>query len=864
MSTTLTKQIHLCITGYYYKKNLGDDLLLDVAKKIFITKYSINHIDVSARYISTDAIEVGNPVYMDELVKWTDYVILFGGEVLNSYFLDRLIRMKYYAMEKHRKNISFVAFGVSTNVEYNEIIDKVDLFEYIIFRNRNDYDQYVPRLTTDHCSVLPDPVFLLKPQRRTRKTDTTSCIERIPCFKGNKYSNEYSGHIGFFMSQTASKDDALVDRVITLVRQCIFYHAKVYLLTMCNGNSETENDTIMNRRIYEQLNHEERKYVFMFDNPEDSVKNMQHLDFAVCWRFHSHIFAIQHYVPFLSISTTPKVSTLLKDTGLEHLSYVERDLRDGLEYLLHNEQQIRLQLKAICAKVESDVEHYKHWNQCLNKVRQIPRLPIGHAKEKIIDAIEKKFVKSMREKDDSFNATLLLYLITGRLQTVYHWGLTEKFAEGKDIRMLRGDIDWLIHEQIKEGNYAFYYKMTHYMGIKNECHIPPSSRLLNIHYMDQNDMKGVHRAGWQYVIGHIEREVATFHPLAMHCDLYLDRTFHWNYNTNCQLGIIPYVKPWIGFIHHTSNTEYTNFNVVEMFKKPAFVESLKKCRALVVLSQYLRKQIVTELRNVGYTGIPVIVLFHPTEFIPEERCFQMTDFEKLSKRRVVQVGAWYRNIEGIYKVELGLNMLNFDRYALKGPQMDGYYSKKKEETMDFTVIRASDKMSIDDLTRMKISRDNSLKMQISRDCQDHKFHICPVSELEEKKSSVYMRPVEILGQLNDNEYDDLFRLAIIFINLIDGSAVNTIIEAIVRNTPILVNPLDAVVEYLGKDYPFYYQSFDEIPAMLSNMDLIRKTHQYLKKMDKSFLTIATFLRSLQEAPIFHVNRNGRIVNWGSN
>jgi polysaccharide pyruvyl transferase WcaK-like protein len=880
MSKTVISKINLCITGYYYKQNLGDDLLLNVAKKIFISKYSIDHVDVSSRYIGTDTIQLSNTEYMDELTKWSDYVILFGGEVLNSYFIDRLITVKQYAMEKHRKNIPFYAFGVSTNTDYPEIVSKVDLFEYIIFRNRSDYNQYLPRLTSEHCCFLPDAVFLLKPDRKsTMKRD--SVIKKrdskcLPCCDTSPIPKPYVFHIGFFISQTAKNDTETIYRIIGLIRQCIYYHAKVYLFTMCNGSVENENDTIMNTKIYDELNDEERKYVSKIDNPSDIFTYLPTLDFTVCWRFHAHVFSIQYHIPFLSISSTPKVKTLLQDTKLESLSFVNGDLREGLEYLLQHKDEIRQGLSRICNRLETDAEQYKYWHIRLQKVRQIPRFPINHMMDRIITGMREKFMKHTRENDDSFNATLLLYLITGRLQTVYHWGLTEKFAEGKTFDMLRGDIEWLIQEQIKEGSYSFYYKMAHYMGIKNEYKIPKQGHMINIHYMDQNDMKGVHRAGWQYVISHIEENLATFHPLAIHCDLYLDRTFHWNYNTNCQLGIIPYVKPWVGFIHHTSNTEYTNFNVVEMFKKPALLESLKRCRGLFVLSSYLRKQITTELKNCGHSNIPVVVLYHPTEFISEDRCFNMTEFEKLESRRVVQVGAWYRNIEGIFRVKLGVNPLHFNRFALKGPQMDGYYAKKVEDASSNVDIS----MNVD---QMKISRDDSVKMQISRDCKDRSYHfkICKIENENNQSGSeksyhfkicmtgdekqppkVYIdRPVELIDKLNDMDYDDLFRLSVIFINLIDGSAVNTIIESIVRNTPILVNPLEAVVEYLGKDYPFYYNSYEELTQKIGNMDLIRKTHQYLKKMDKRFLTIEHFISSFRNAPIFHINNMGRIVHW---
>ena len=64
--------------------------------------------------------------------------------------------------------------------------------------------------------------------------------------------------------------------------------------------------------------------------------------------------------------------------------------------------------------------------------------------------------------------------------------------------------------------------------------------------------------------------------------------------------------------------------------------------------------------------------------------------------------------------------------------------------------------------------------------------------------------------------------------LYDSIANNAILECISRQTPILVNPLDSVVEYLGKDYPFYYYSLDEAVEKLEDDDLLQETSGYLQ------------------------------------
>ena len=95
------------------------------------------------------------------------------------------------------------------------------------------------------------------------------------------------------------------------------------------------------------------------------------------------------------------------------------------------------------------------------------------------------------------------------------------------------------------------------------------------------------------------------------------------------------------------------------------------------------------------------------------------------------------------------------------------------------------------------------------------------------QSIVPNNSVELLGRVSDDEYDALLEDSVVFLNLRDAPANTTVVECIVRNTPILINPLRGVVEYLGENYPFYYSSLEEAEAKLQRPELIRETHQYL-------------------------------------
>ena len=69
-----------------------------------------------------------------------------------------------------------------------------------------------------------------------------------------------------------------------------------------------------------------------------------------------------------------------------------------------------------------------------------------------------------------------------------------------------------------------------------------------------------------------------------------------------------------------------------------------------------------------------------------------------------------------------------------------------------------------------------------------------------------MENIDVLQNMDNQKYDELLCENIVFINLVDASTVNTIIECIIRNTPIIVNRHPAAVELLGQNYPLFFEN----------------------------------------------------------
>ena len=108
-----------------------------------------------------------------------------------------------------------------------------------------------------------------------------------------------------------------------------------------------------------------------------------------------------------------------------------------------------------------------------------------------------------------------------------------------------------------------------------------------------------------------------------------------------------------------------------------------------------------------------------------------------------------------------------------------------------------------------------------------------------------------LGRVTDDEYDSLLEDSVVFLNLLDAPANTAVVECIARNTPLLINRLPGVVEYLGEDYPFYYSSIEEAEAKLQQTALIRETSEYLSRSPmKAVLTGESFLAAVQNSAIY--------------
>jgi hypothetical protein len=111
--------------------------------------------------------------------------------------------------------------------------------------------------------------------------------------------------------------------------------------------------------------------------------------------------------------------------------------------------------------------------------------------------------------------------------------------------------------------------------------------------------------------------------------------------------------------------------------------------------------------------------------------------------------------------------------------------------------------------------------------------------------------VTFVPYLDADEYDDLLQESVVFLSLEDAPANTTIIECIARGTPILVNRVGAVAEYLGANYPLYYRDLSDAARKLADMDCIAAAAVHLKhSLVRRFIQKDYFLDTIENSSVY--------------
>lgn len=198
-------------------------------------------------------------------------------------------------------------------------------------------------------------------------------------------------------------------------------------------------------------------------------------------------------------------------------------------------------------------------------------------------------------------------------------------------------------------------------------------------------------------------------------------------------------------------------------------------------------------RDVEYhlPGMPVISLPHPTDF----ENLKPFDFERYVKSpTLVQAGDWLRKLQAIHQIKAS----GHRRVMLKKAHTDTYLQN------EITVFGNS----------------------IDPD-------------------------VEVFTMVSNEEYDNLLSSSVVICWLYATAANNLVLECIARKTPLIINPLPSVVEYLGPDYPLYINDIAEAEKLLTDKQRIKAAHDYLgNKRFKEELSYQTFFEKFRDSEFY--------------
>jgi hypothetical protein len=189
-------------------------------------------------------------------------------------------------------------------------------------------------------------------------------------------------------------------------------------------------------------------------------------------------------------------------------------------------------------------------------------------------------------------------------------------------------------------------------------------------------------------------------------------------------------------------------------------------------------------------SIKIILIPHPinSNNIPS---FDIHKFINNNDKHIIQIGQQLRKISSIYKLEI----------------------ESKYKKLWLTGTTNFNKLKI--LLNMEIKTYNLKNVQLN---------------------NVVMKYTDTI-----EEYDELLTKNIVFVDLFDASANNTVLECIVRGTPIIINNVGGVSEYLGKDYPLYFDNLENVNDMLT-YDKILGAYFYLKNVKT--LSISDFCKKI--------------------
>lgn len=331
MPPTNPKPKRIAVLGYYRRHNTGDDCFQYVFEMW------------QRRHYPHCTLSFFNPYDIGKLPKDIDIVIIGGGDLINAYFVDRI---RTLLLTVGPVIVSMVSVGTP----YVNAIpgdDYLDFAHHVCTRNMHDIDLLSRRSPNATVMFFPDMVHALRTPR----------IEHPLLRRLDAIARPL---VGFCLTRTiyhashAPEYFNMVCKYAELIQQLVLFQGvHVVLLPFgINMRNAKENDVKLHYQIMALVSPAVASHVtnitpqsvgHNFANIATYITFVDNLvprfDFAVCARFHAHVLCMNHRVPFMSVSTTRKVTELLLQYNLTECQYL-------------------MQLSQLNAPIDFDVDHF--------------------------------------------------------------------------------------------------------------------------------------------------------------------------------------------------------------------------------------------------------------------------------------------------------------------------------------------------------------------------------------------------------------------------------------------------------------------------------------------------------------------------
>ncbi|MEP1869072.1 MAG: hypothetical protein ABJJ44_06060 [Paraglaciecola sp.] len=284
---------------------------------------------------------------------------------------------------------------------------------------------------------------------------------------------------------------------------------------------------------------------------------------------------------------------------------------------------------------------------------------------------------------------------------------------------------------------------------------------------EANNDYGSHRSGWSYAVNQLKR---LHNPNGPEMVSFIEKKFIYGDNPGERNNNFRNPqKDWIGFLHVPVNVPtwfQGEMSPKKLLETKEFKEALVNCKGIFTLASPLTDWLSQRV------NVPISTILHPSEEVPTK--FNRAKFNTSKRKRVIQLGWWLRKLHAIDQLPLNTD----------------YFSK----------------------------------------------HTLGISKPFQKKSLLLEQAifgfkqaenVNHIGFLPNDEYDNLLAESVVFIDFYDTAANNAIIECIARGVPILCPSISAATDYLGANYPLYYETYEEAAYLIANTQALCDASEYL-------------------------------------